>query len=43
MNGWDWNVKMEGTYLKVKEFAVSSVDDLGGGVRVGYIDQIHLQ
>jgi len=29
-------------YLEVKEFAVSSVDDVGGVVRVGDIDEIHL-
>lgn len=32
----------EGDYLEVKEFAVSSVDDVGGVVRVGDIDEVHL-
>lgn len=29
-------------YLQVKEFAVSPVDDLGGGVGVSDIDEVHL-
>lgn len=29
-------------YLQVKEFAVSSVNDVRGVVRVGDIDEIHL-
>lgn len=29
-------------YLEVKEFAVSSVDDVGGVVRVGDIYEIYL-
>lgn len=35
--------KLKQTYLKVKEFTVSSVDDVGRGVRVCDIDEIHLK
>lgn len=38
---WVWGCVW--AYLKVKKFAVSSVDDVGGGVRVSYIDEIHLK
>lgn len=30
------------TYLQVKELAVSSVDDMGSGVRVSDVDEVHL-
>lgn len=29
-------------YLQVKEFAVSPVDDMGSGVRVSDVDEVHL-
>lgn len=31
------------TYLEIKEFAVSPVDDMRGGVRVCDIDEVHLR
>lgn len=29
-------------YLQVEELAVSPVDDVGGGIRVGDVDEVHL-
>lgn len=29
-------------YLEVEKGAVSAVDDMGGGVRVGDVDEVHL-
>lgn len=37
----DWEL-VEYLHLKVKEFTVSSVDDVGCGVRICHIDEIHV-
>lgn len=29
-------------YLQVEELAVPPVDDVGGGIRVGDVDEVHL-